>query len=63
MALKNRPLLESEKTKINIISETSKKKIDKKIDEIENIYLGDIAISRANEQRFSSKDVRKEFGL
>ena len=63
MALKNKKLSEPKQ----VISKSEKqgiiKKIEKKLEQAEDIYFGELALSRINETKFTSKQVREEFGI
>ena len=63
MALKNKPLYDSEKDRTQILSDSKEKQINKKFERIEDIYFGEIALSRINEKSVSSKEARKQLGL
>lgn len=65
MALKNKPLSENKKARINIISDISKNKIDRKIDEIEDIIDTEISMERLKNSAgtLSMDEMMKKLGI
>ena len=63
MALKNKLINKPKKTIDKSEKQGIIKKIEKKIEQAEDIYFGELALSRMNETKFTSKQVREELGL
>lgn len=65
MAIKNKSVTEK-KQNMDLARNEKQiiyRKIEKKLEEAEDIYFGEIALSRINEPKFTSKQVREELGL
>lgn len=65
MALKNKPLSKN-KDKSDFLAPKELKKMEKKMEEIEDIYFGELALSRKDElhqKKYTEEEIRKEFGL
>ena len=56
-------LKEKDKDKKVLLSEKQLKKIDKKIEDIEDIYFGELALSRKNEPTISMQKMRAKLGI
>ncbi|MBC7473334.1 MAG: hypothetical protein H7263_03510 [Candidatus Sericytochromatia bacterium] len=65
MALKNSPVSGKKKDKV-ILSNKQIKQIQNKIEQAEDIYFGELALSRINDKndiRMSSEEVKAALGL